>query len=120
MFIPAEVCVAAKDNTTNILRFPSSSRLTRAVHVNVMAKFKDLVGLLVLLVVICIACFVGYVAYSIANDVAAKTQEKMEKKNIKVSRDGLKVGMKQVSSEQVSDSTQGWAHIKSCPMLGCG
>lgn len=72
-----------------------------------MAKLKDLVGLLVLFIVIGAACAVGYVAYSIANDVAAKTQEKMEKKNIKVSRDGLKVSLKQVSSEQVSDSTQG-------------
>lgn len=72
-----------------------------------MAKFKDLVGLFVLFIVICAVCAVGYVAYSIANDVAAKTQEKMEKKNIKVSRDGLKVGLKQVTSEQVSDSTQG-------------
>jgi hypothetical protein len=72
-----------------------------------MAKFKDLVGLFVLFIAICAACAVGYVVYSIANDVAAKTQEKMEKKNIKVSRDGLKVSLKQVSSEQVSDSTQG-------------
>lgn len=72
-----------------------------------MAKLKDLVGLFVLFIVIGAACAVGYVAYSIANDVAAKTQEKMEKKNIKVSRDGLKVSLKQVSSEQVSDSTQG-------------
>lgn len=74
-----------------------------------MAKFKDLVGLIVLFIVILLACAVGYVAYSIANDVAAKTQEKMEKKNIKVSKDGLKVGLKQVSAEQVSDSTQGYA-----------
>jgi hypothetical protein len=73
-----------------------------------MAKFKDLLGLFVLFVVICIACVVGYVAYSIANEVAAKTQEKMEKKNIKVSRDGLKVGLKQVSSDQVADSTQNY------------
>jgi anionic cell wall polymer biosynthesis LytR-Cps2A-Psr (LCP) family protein len=72
-----------------------------------MAKFKDLVGLIVLFIVICAFCAIGYVAYSIANDVATKTQEKMEKKNIKVSRDGLKVGLKQVSSEQVADSTQG-------------
>jgi uncharacterized protein (UPF0333 family) len=72
-----------------------------------MAKFKDIVGLVVLFIVILVVCAVGYVAYSIANDVAAKTQEKMEKKNIKVSRDGLKVGLKQVSSEQVTDSTQG-------------
>jgi hypothetical protein len=58
-----------------------------------MAKLKDVVGLVVLFIVIL--------------DVAAKTREKMEKKNIKVSRDGLKVGLKQVSSEQVTDSTQG-------------
>jgi anionic cell wall polymer biosynthesis LytR-Cps2A-Psr (LCP) family protein len=72
-----------------------------------MGKLKDLIGLIVLFIVICVACAIGFIAYSIATDVAAKTQEKMEKKNIKVSRDGLKVGLKEVSSEQVSDSTQG-------------
>ena len=72
-----------------------------------MTKFKDVVGLVVLFIVILVVCAVGYVVYSIANDVAAKTREKMEKKNIKVSRDGLKVGLKQVSSEQVTDSTKG-------------
>lgn len=82
-------------------------RLYLAAYFPKMAKFKDLVGLVVLFVVICAACAIGFIAYSIANDVAAKTKEKMEKKNIKVSRDGLKVGLKQVSSEQVSDSTQG-------------
>jgi hypothetical protein len=77
-----------------------------------MAKFKDVVGLVVLFIVILAVCAVGFVAYSIANDVAAKTREKMEKKNIKVSRDGLKVVLKQISSEQVADSTQGSAFSK--------
>jgi len=71
-----------------------------------MAHTSDLVPLMILLIVICVAAVIGFVAYSIATDVAAKTKEKMEKKNISLHRHGLKVGMRTQSSEQVADSTQ--------------
>lgn len=53
---------------------------------------------------------IGFVAYSIACDVADKTSKKMEKKNMSFSRDGLKVGVKEKSAEQVGDRTQRYCY----------
>lgn len=53
-----------------------------------------------------VVAVVGFVAYQIAMDVANNTTKKMEKKNMSFSKDGLKVGVKEASAEQVGDSTQ--------------
>jgi len=66
----------------------------------------QIVPLIIAFILLAIITAVGFVAYSIACDVADKTSKKMEKKNISVSRDGLKVGVKELSAEQVGDSTQ--------------
>ena len=71
-----------------------------------MGKASNLVPLLVLFVLIAVAAFVGFIAYSVANDVSDKAAKRMEKKNIKFSREGMKVGVKEISVEDVSDSTQ--------------
>lgn len=68
-----------------------------------MGQVMPLVITVVLLAVIAV---IGFIAYSIARDVADKTSKKMEKKNMSFTRDGLKVGVKEVSAEQVGDSTQ--------------
>lgn len=66
----------------------------------------SLVPLIITVVLLAIVGAIGYVAYSIAVDVADKTSQKMEKKNMSFSKDGLKVGVKEVSAEQVGDSAQ--------------
>ena len=66
----------------------------------------NLIPLVILFLLLAIVAAVGFVVYSVANDVADKTSKKMEKKNISVSRDGMKVGVKQISAEDVGDSTQ--------------
>lgn len=66
----------------------------------------SLVPLIITVILLAVAGVVGYVAYSIAMDVADKTGKKMEKKHMSVSKDGIKVGVKEVSAEQVGDSTQ--------------
>ena len=71
-----------------------------------MAGAGNLVPLLVLLVFVGVAAFIGYIAYSIATDVSDKTAKRMEKKNISFSKDGMKVGVKEISTEDISDSTQ--------------
>lgn len=71
-----------------------------------MAKLSDFISLIILVIVLGIAVAIGVIAYQIANDITDKTKQKMEKKNITFSREGVKVGVKQVSSEQVADSTQ--------------
>lgn len=71
-----------------------------------MGKASNLVPLLVLFVFIAIAAFIGFIAYSVANDVSDKAAKRMEKKNIKFSKEGMKVGVKGVSTEDIADSTQ--------------
>ncbi|ERF69770.1 hypothetical protein EPUS_07026 [Endocarpon pusillum Z07020] len=71
-----------------------------------MGKASNLVPLLVLVVLIAIAAFIGFIAYSVANDVSDKAAKRMEKKNIKFSKEGMSVGVKQLSTEDISDSTQ--------------
>lgn len=66
----------------------------------------SIVGLIITFIVLIIVAVVGFVAYQIACDVADKTSKKMEKKNIAFSKDGLKVGVKDKSAEEVGDSTQ--------------
>lgn len=65
-----------------------------------------LVPLVITVVLLLVVAVVGYIAYQIAMDVADKTNKKMEKKNMSLHKDGLKVGVKEVSAEQVGDSTQ--------------
>ena len=71
-----------------------------------MGKASNLVPLLVLFILIVIAAFVAFIAYSVANNVSEKAARKMEKKNIKFSKGGMKVGVREVSTEDISDSTQ--------------
>jgi beta-lactam-binding protein with PASTA domain len=71
-----------------------------------MAKASNLVPLLVLIVLIAIAAFIGFIAYSVASDVSDKAAKRMEKKNIKFSKEGMKVGVKEISTEDAADTTQ--------------
>lgn len=44
--------------------------------------------------------------YSIVQDVKSQTQKKMEKKNVMFSRDGMKVGVKEINDEEYKDRSQ--------------
>lgn len=66
----------------------------------------NLVPLIILVLVVGILAAAGFVAYSIAHDVGSKTRQKMEKRNISFSKDGMKVGVKEVTREQQEDGTQ--------------
>ncbi|KAK5942409.1 hypothetical protein PMZ80_004973 [Knufia obscura] len=66
----------------------------------------SILPLVITFILLAVVAVVGFVAYQIACDVADKTSKKMEKKNVSFSKDGLKVGVKEVSAEQVGDSTQ--------------
>lgn len=71
-----------------------------------MAKTGDIISFILLLVAVAILAVVGFVAYSIAHDVGHKTRQKLEKKHVSFSRDGMKVGVKEVTVEQQEDATQ--------------
>jgi len=69
-------------------------------------KGTNLLPLLILFIVLCVLLVVGFVVYTIVQDIADKTSKKMEKKNITFSREGMKVGVKEVSTEKYGDKTQ--------------
>jgi len=65
-----------------------------------------LAPLLTLLTVLLVFGFIGYVVYTIANDIADTTSKKMQKKNVVVTKDGMKVGVRGVREESYVDNTQ--------------
>lgn len=65
-----------------------------------------LAPLLILFTIIGILGFIAYVTYTITNDIADKTSQKMQKKNIVVTKDGMKVGVKEIREESYVDTTQ--------------
>ena len=71
-----------------------------------MSKTSSLVPLIILFVLLAVASLIGYIAYQVANDVNSQTRQKMEKRNISFSKDGLKVGVREKNTEQYADETQ--------------
>lgn len=74
----------------------------------------SLIPLILLVLVLCVLGVVGFVAYSIAQGVGQTTREKMEKKNMVFGKDGMKVGVKEVSDEDLRDQSQRWVRLLSC------
>lgn len=77
---------------------------------------KSVVGSVLPLVItfalIAVIAAIVFVAYSIAMDVADKTNKKMEKKNLAFSKGGMKVGVRERTAEEVGDSTQRYLHAQ--------
>lgn len=71
-----------------------------------MSILSKLVPLVVLFIVLAIVAFVGYAIYTIATDIADKTSKKMEKKNVSFGKEGMKIGVKEVKTENYVDQTQ--------------
>ncbi|EXJ85704.1 hypothetical protein A1O1_06072 [Capronia coronata CBS 617.96] len=71
-----------------------------------MAKSGSIVSFIILLIVVALVAAIAFVAYSIAHDVGHKTRAKLENKNVSFSRSGMKVGVKQRTTEQQEDAAQ--------------
>ncbi|KAI9748880.1 MAG: hypothetical protein M1835_001690 [Candelina submexicana] len=71
-----------------------------------MGALTSLVPLIILSIVLSVLAFIGYAVYTVANDVANQTTKKMERKNVLFTKDGMKVGVKEVRNEQYVDQTQ--------------
>ncbi|KAJ5384344.1 hypothetical protein N7517_002255 [Penicillium concentricum] len=67
---------------------------------------RSLVPLVLLLIFVGIIAAVGFVVYSIMQDVGKNTREKMERKNIAFTKDGMKVQVREVKDEAYKDQTQ--------------
>jgi predicted membrane protein len=65
-----------------------------------------LIPLVIVVVVVGFLAAVGFIAYGIAQGVGNTTREKMEKKNLVFSKEGMKVGVKEVSQEAEKDRSQ--------------
>ena len=62
--------------------------------------------LIILLVVVSVLAVIGYIAWSIAQEVTRNTRSQMEKKNVSWTRDGMKVGVKELKDEEYKDRSQ--------------
>ncbi|KAL6721322.1 hypothetical protein ACLMJK_000425 [Lecanora helva] len=71
-----------------------------------MSGLSRVLPIVVLFIVVAVAAFVGYVIYTIATDIANKTSQKMEKKNVSFGKEGMKIGVKEIKSENYVDQTQ--------------
>lgn len=65
-----------------------------------------LLPLIILLVVLGGFAFVGYHVYLTVCGISTATSEKMEKRNVVFTKDGLKVGVKEMRNENYVDHTQ--------------
>lgn len=71
-----------------------------------MSKASSLLPLIFLFLFLAVAAAVGFVIYQIANDVQGQTRKKMEKRNISFTKDGMRVGVKEKTTEKYADDTQ--------------
>ena len=76
-----------------------------------MTFLSKVVPLLIFFIVVVAAAFIGYVVYTIATDIAEKTSKKMEKKNISLGKEGMRIGVKEVRNENYVDQTQRYGLI---------
>ncbi|KAL2860348.1 hypothetical protein BJX68DRAFT_224960 [Aspergillus pseudodeflectus] len=65
-----------------------------------------LIPLVILIVVVIVIAVVGFIAYSIIQEVSNKTKTKMEKRNVMFTKDGMKVGVREVKEEEYVDRSQ--------------
>jgi hypothetical protein len=73
-----------------------------------MPSCSQVLPLLLTLVFVAGAGFIGYQIYLSIAKIQAAAREKMDRKNVVFTKDGLKVGVKHVENEQYVDATQGW------------
>jgi len=71
-----------------------------------MGAIGNLIPLVILFVFVGGAAWIGYQIYLYTNELADRGVKKLEKKNVVFSKDGMKVGIKEVRSEDYTDQTQ--------------
>lgn len=71
-----------------------------------MSALSDLLPLFLLVLALTVAAAIAYIIYSVATEVAAKTSQKMEEKNVVFSKEGMRVGVREVRGEDYVGKTQ--------------
>ncbi|KAL5118489.1 hypothetical protein ACEQ8H_003665 [Pleosporales sp. CAS-2024a] len=66
----------------------------------------NLVPLAVLFSVVGVVAWIGYQIFLYTNELAERGVNKLEKKHVVFTKDGAKVGVKEMSAEKYADKTQ--------------
>ena len=85
-----------------------------------MTILGKLVPLVILFIALAIAAFIGYAIYTIATDIADKTSKKMEQKNVSFGKEGMKIGVKEIKTENYVDQTQRYGIYNVFVLRGAG
>ncbi|KAH6653764.1 hypothetical protein BKA67DRAFT_259983 [Truncatella angustata] len=72
------------------------------------STLSQVIPLVVLLLFLGGAAFVGYHIWVAVNKVEKTYSDKMAKKNVVFTKDGMRVGVKHVEQERYVDATQSW------------
>ncbi|KAL2223263.1 hypothetical protein M432DRAFT_597940 [Thermoascus aurantiacus ATCC 26904] len=67
---------------------------------------RNLLPLLILLILVAILAFIGFVVWGIVQGVGAATRERMEKRHVLLSREGVTVGVRELTGEDYIDRSQ--------------
>ncbi|KAI9825308.1 MAG: hypothetical protein M1819_000554 [Sarea resinae] len=70
-----------------------------------------LIPLILLFLTLVVISFVGYAVYITYTGIAEKTSEKMERKNFVITKDGVKVQVKNVKNEDYVGGTQKYVSL---------
>jgi len=72
------------------------------------STLSKILPLIILFIVLGVFAFIGYQLYVSVQKISSAASEKMQAKNIVFTKDGLKVGVKDVKNESYVDATQGF------------
>ena len=79
-----------------------------------MSLLGKLIPLILLFLGIAVAGVIGFVVYAIVSDIAEKTNAKMEKKNVRFGKEGMRIGVREIRNENYVDRTQRWVEFYCC------
>lgn len=85
-----------------------------------MSLLGKIVPLILLFIALAVAAFIGYAVYTIATDIADKTSKKMEKKNVSFGKEGMKIGVREVRTENYVDQTQSYVALSLALLFSGG
>ncbi|KAM3083243.1 hypothetical protein ACMFMG_003902 [Clarireedia jacksonii] len=72
------------------------------------SALSKLLPLLILLVLLSGFAFIGYQIYLTTQKISHAASDKMQRKNVVFTKDGVKVGVKEMKNENYVDKTQGF------------
>jgi hypothetical protein len=70
------------------------------------SSFSKILPLLVTFIILGALGWVGFQVYLTATQIADRAGKKLEKKNVIFTKDGMKVGVKEIGTEKYVDSSQ--------------